>query len=106
MLVEGGTYKGVHNGPCLMAYDGNTKNKRHNFTGCGVMFEGKLHGGPAFFIQGDGWSQSFSNMIDGRPEGVLIRYLDKNYDTKVISTKYYTDRGHCASYIGEVSNAM
>jgi hypothetical protein len=37
------------------------------FRGTGMFLEGILSGGPALFIDGLGWSRSFSLMKEGRP---------------------------------------
>ena len=37
------------------------------FRGTGVFEDGVLSGGPALFIKGNGWTNSFSWMKDGRP---------------------------------------
>jgi hypothetical protein len=37
------------------------------FRGTGMFWEGVLSGGPALFIDGNGWAYSFSWMKDGRP---------------------------------------
>ena len=52
---KGATLNGKPHGLCKLTYSGNVVNDRHNFKGTGVMMEGKLHGGPASFVQGDGW---------------------------------------------------
>jgi hypothetical protein len=83
--VEGELKNGVPHGQCFMffTYKGELESNYKapssvpsspfsdgqflTFRGTGVFVDGVLSGGPALFIQGDGWTRSFSWMKDGRP---------------------------------------
>jgi hypothetical protein len=45
-------------------------NKLSSFKGFVTMTNGKIHGGPAIFIRGDGVKQVFDTMVDGRAQGM------------------------------------
>ena len=67
------------------------------FKGMGVFVEGVLSGGPAFFINGDGRSYSFSWMKDGRPaNGCLERaYWPEGWQIPVTSANTKSDASGC-----------
>ena len=59
-------YKGVPYGLAILSYtDNNDPGK--SFKGVGVFRDGKLHGTPFTFVNGNCVGVSFSKMIDGRP---------------------------------------
>lgn len=59
-------YKDKPHGLAIVSYK-HPDTKWLSFEGVCVFTEGKLHNGPFFFIQGDGWGRSYALMIDGRP---------------------------------------
>ena len=75
--VEGELKNGVPHGQCFMffSYKGELESNNKaasdgqylTFRGTGVFVDGVLSGGPALFIEGDGWTEAFSWMKDGRP---------------------------------------
>jgi hypothetical protein len=80
--VEGELKNGVPHGQSFMffTYKGELESNykapssvpfsdghHYTFRGTGVFEDGVLSGGPALFIQGNGWTNSFSWMKDGRP---------------------------------------
>jgi hypothetical protein len=50
-----------------------------SFSIVGVFKEGVLDGGPAVFINGDGWVRSFSQMVDGRASGWGTSHYEEGY---------------------------
>jgi hypothetical protein len=47
-----------------------------SFKGCGMMQDGKIQGGNAVFMRGDGFRYSFESMENGRPYGKGKFYND------------------------------
>jgi hypothetical protein len=75
----------------------------------GVFVEGVLCGGPAFFIDGDGYSYSFSWMKDGQPaNGCLERfYFPEGKQIAVTSANTKSDVSGCihkAAHVGSNRN--
>ena len=71
----------------------------------GVFVEGVLSGGPAFFIDGNGYSYSFSWMKNGRPaNGSLERmYNPEGWQIPVTSANTKSDVSGCicrAAHVG------
>jgi hypothetical protein len=64
---------GLPHGMCLINYD-KDENPRMNFKGVGHMSQGRLHGGPAFFVTKDGRLFKYLNMMNGRPFGLGSTY--------------------------------
>ena len=64
---------GLPHGMCLITYD-KDDNPQMNFKGIGHMSQGRLHGGPAFFITGNGRLFKFLKMMNGRPFGLGSTY--------------------------------
>jgi hypothetical protein len=64
---------GLPDGMCLITYD-KDENPNMNFKGIGHMSQGKLHGGPAFFMTGDGRLYKYLKMINGKPFGLGSTY--------------------------------
>ena len=64
------------------------------------MSEGRINGGPAMFVRGDGERISFDFMKNGRGEGLARVYYKNGLTSKVISNKELTNTSGWAYYVG------
>jgi hypothetical protein len=71
-----------------------------SFSGVGVFKEGVLHGGPAVFINGDGWVRSFSQMVDGRASGWGTLHYREGCEMNTNTKKTETDVSGMLGYAG------
>jgi hypothetical protein len=65
-----------------------------SFEGVGIFTDGKLHFGPFSVIHGNGFSNSFSMMIDGRP--------GDNYSGTYFNLEHNAEHW----YSGQLTNAL
>ena len=59
-------YKGKPNGLAHIQYN-DLESNYYSFEGLGIFTEGQLDKGPFTYIKGNGWKESISCMLEGRP---------------------------------------
>ena len=93
-------------GMCLITYD-KDENPNKNFKGIGFMSQGQLHGGPAFFMTGDGRLYKYLKMINGRPFGLGSNYCGPQETGEAIrfEKKIKVSMAGWLSYHGEFVDA-
>ena len=121
--VHGEYRNGVPNGLCWMYYqykgelgdaaypvvnksDPYLDGQRLTFKGIGMFVEGVLSQAPAFFVDGEGYSLSFSWMKDGRPSNnsQYREYYPEGKKIPVYNSKTSTDVSNCLYSIGTVDS--
>lgn len=79
-------YKGVPHGIALINYT-DPMLKGYSFRGVGVFHHGHLHNAPFTYLNGDGFSGSFSKMYEGRPaDASYTTYFYRNDETQHVDS--------------------
>ena len=98
---EGETYLGKPHGLGLLYYR-DSASEWNSFRGAGVMKEGKLHGGPAWFVRGNGEGCSFSYMQNGRPCGFSKYFNSSECTGNQVSLSFASDTSGLPYYLGDI----